>query len=162
MQSFFVCLGAQRAGTTGLRRHLSEHPNLYHSPSKKLHFFDQLGENGLLVRSKAIMDLARRLFPRNGAEDGALRDRPSAEIEDLQWALHVPVTGLDRHGRLLGKSSACAGGETISAYGITPRDGFLALQAFRPDARIIYLMRNPVARAWSYCKRIATTKAGRC
>ena len=37
----FLVIGAQRAGTTWLHRVLSEHPALWLTPVKELHYFDK-------------------------------------------------------------------------------------------------------------------------
>ena len=42
IRDFFVCIGAQKAGTTWLARILSSHPELFMSPVKELHYFDHV------------------------------------------------------------------------------------------------------------------------
>lgn len=42
----FVCIGAQRSGTSWLFQCFKEHPEIY-MPGKELHFFDQHFENGI-------------------------------------------------------------------------------------------------------------------
>jgi hypothetical protein len=43
----FICIGAQRAGTTWLHECLNEHPDVYVPPEKELHFFDRFYDSGL-------------------------------------------------------------------------------------------------------------------
>src|SRR5438309_7414307 len=38
----FLCVGAQKAGTTWLYRELESHPDFWMPPLKELHYFDQL------------------------------------------------------------------------------------------------------------------------
>ena len=46
IDKFFLCVGAQKSGTTWLARILADHPDLYLTPVKELHFFDhQLAHN---------------------------------------------------------------------------------------------------------------------
>ena len=40
MKLDFVCIGAQKAGTTTLHDVLKEHPDIYLPPRKEAHFFD--------------------------------------------------------------------------------------------------------------------------
>ena len=37
----FLCIGAQKAGTTWLHENLRQHPDLYLPPAKELHYFDR-------------------------------------------------------------------------------------------------------------------------
>ncbi|CAN0605590.1 unnamed protein product, partial [Ectocarpus sp. 12 AP-2014] len=43
----FLCIGAQRAGTTWLHNRLLEHPDLYLPPEKELQFFNAFFDRGL-------------------------------------------------------------------------------------------------------------------
>lgn len=43
----FICLGAQKAGTTSLYQWLSYHPNIYLSSTKEIHFFSLFYHRGL-------------------------------------------------------------------------------------------------------------------
>ena len=39
---YFVCIGAQKAGTTWLARVLSEHDDVFVTPVKEIHYFDHI------------------------------------------------------------------------------------------------------------------------
>lgn len=43
----FLIIGAMRAGTTYLMRNLDEHPEIYMSPKKEIHFFDENFHRGV-------------------------------------------------------------------------------------------------------------------
>ena len=42
IENFFVCVGAQKAGTTWLARVLATHPDLFLTPVKEIHYFDHV------------------------------------------------------------------------------------------------------------------------
>ncbi len=46
----FLCIGAQRSGTTWLHHNLRQHPEIWMPPLKELHYFDE-------------MEMIRSLFP---------------------------------------------------------------------------------------------------
>jgi hypothetical protein len=99
----FMCIGAQKAGTTWLWENLGRHPEIFLPSDRYLHYFD-------------------RNF-----------DRPIAE-----YARHF------EGGRLKVK------GEVIPGYGLIPRHRIRYLRALIPDLRLVFIMRNPVDRAWSH------------
>ena len=56
----FICIGAQKAGTSWLYEVLNEHPDIWLSPIKELHFFDRVGRtSGFVQRNELIV--AKRL-----------------------------------------------------------------------------------------------------
>jgi len=46
----FLCIGAQKAGTSWLYKVLQEHPQIFMPPIKELHFFDRIGTKDLSMR----------------------------------------------------------------------------------------------------------------
>ena len=42
IDNYFVCIGAQKAGTTWLARMLSRHPQVFVTPVKEIHYFDHV------------------------------------------------------------------------------------------------------------------------
>ena len=42
IEDLFVCVGAQKAGTTWLARMLARHPDLFITPVKEIHYFDNI------------------------------------------------------------------------------------------------------------------------
>ncbi|RME99376.1 MAG: hypothetical protein D6773_13045, partial [Alphaproteobacteria bacterium] len=42
ISDFFLCVGAQKAGTTWLARMLANHPEIFFTPVKEIHYFDHL------------------------------------------------------------------------------------------------------------------------
>ena len=42
IENLFVCVGAQKAGTTWLARVLEDHPEIFMTPVKEIHYFDHV------------------------------------------------------------------------------------------------------------------------
>ena len=102
----FLCIGAQKAGTTWLYENLRANPQIYFPPMKEVHFWDLFEERGL--------DWYRSLF--DNAASGQIR------------------------------------GEITPAYAILPKEKIAEIYALNPKLRVIYIVRNPIDRAWSAAK----------
>ncbi|HEV8352586.1 MAG TPA: sulfotransferase [bacterium] len=122
----FLGIGAQRAGTTWLWKHLRGHPQIWTPRTKELHFFDRR------VRRRRLPWIGRR------------------REAQVRYALNFVV------GRLLGKHV----GEVTPAYAILPEDRVRIIAAWMPDVRVVYLVRDPVQRAWSQAAKSYRKWAG--
>jgi len=138
----FLCIGAQKAGTTWLHRNLVCHPDVWLPPIKEIHYFDgrrspvvvghlrqylQRVERGEIRRVPERFEFARRL----------MRDEP----KDDRWYLSLFEFA---HGRLCG--------DMTPAYGLLDRKAVARIHDLLPSCRILFVMRDPVERAWSQAK----------
>lgn len=120
----FLGIGAQRAGTTWLHRMLLRHPDIFLPEAKELHFFDE--EPDLT----GYLGLGRPGRP-------FYHDLNSSE--DWQWYRRQfdPGAGFGIRGE-------------ITPYYAVLSESRVSLIASRlPRLKIIYILRNPVQRAWS-------------
>ena len=127
----FLCVGAQKAGTSWLYQQLERHPDFWMPPIKELHYFDQLN------RTKRVHP------PRCGDE----RDTSFLEsMENLRGRFYLD---LDSYGRLFCHKGALLSGDISPAYS-TLNDEIIARVVDRfPNLKVIFLARDPVERAWS-------------
>src|SRR5438067_11210494 len=58
----FLCIGAQKAGTSWLYRQLTEHPDFWMPPVKELHYFNLLGRVPSVASARARDDRDRRFL----------------------------------------------------------------------------------------------------
>src|SRR5207253_633787 len=58
----FLCIGAQKAGTSWLYRQLTEHPDFWMPPVKELHYFNLLGRVPSVGSARARDDRDRRFL----------------------------------------------------------------------------------------------------
>jgi hypothetical protein len=148
IRDFFVCIGAQKSGTTWLARVLSSHPDMFMSPVKELHYFDHvsgltqhLSERKLRSRNRKF--LQRLLtqwhrFRELKAQRSWYKTYLSGPIDDAWYA----TLFRNREGKRFA-------GEATPEYAIIGEAGFRHLARLAPDARLLFIMRNPVTRAWS-------------
>ena len=145
---FFVCIGAQKSGTTWLARILSSHPDLFMSPVKELHYFDHvagltqhLSERKLRSRNRKFLQRLVTQWHRFGElrrQRSWYRTYLKGPIDDAWYASLFA----ERDGKRFA-------GEATPEYAIIGEDGYRHLARLAPQARILFIMRNPVTRAWS-------------
>jgi hypothetical protein len=145
---YFVCIGAQKSGTTWLARILAYHPELFVTPVKEIHYFDHVRDithhlSDSKRRSRHRKYYQRMLtqwhhFAEFRGQWSWYRDYMRSPIDDAWYA------SLFRHRG--GKSFA---GEVTPEYAIIGRDGLAHIRRLAPEARVMFIMRNPVTRAWS-------------
>lgn len=146
--NFFLCVGAQKAGTTWLARMLERHPEIFVTPVKEIHYFDHaagLSDHlGDRKRRSRYRKYHQRLLTQwhRWAELGAQRNWYQAYMKSpLNDAWYASLFAA-RGGRRMA-------GEATPEYAIIGREGFGHIARLAPQARLIYIMRNPVTRAWS-------------
>ena len=127
----FLCVGAQKAGTSWLYRQLESHPDFWMPPLKELHYLDQLS------RTKGI----------NGPRCGDTRDASFMDrMQDLRGRFYLD---LDNYGRLFQHKGTCLSGDISPAYS-TLNDEIIDRVVDRfPNLKVVFLARDPVERAWS-------------
>jgi hypothetical protein len=150
----FLCIGAQKAGTRWLFDQLAFHPGFWMPPVKELHYL-----NG----SKRFMKFARPLLADAGRNLKSANRRRARKIErplaaeDIDWLeariwLHGRGQDFDLYARLFNPRGDRLSGDVCPPYAILPDDDARAVRARFPEARIVYLIRDPVERFWSqYC-----------
>lgn len=151
----FVCIGAQKAGTTWLYRNLRAHPEVWLPPVKELHYFDQLyvdtpghqqaaDEHRRARAKRAIAQL------RSESEE----DAPSVDLRAAS-AIATGVVSDDWYGSLfaLAPGSAVCG-EITGSYALLPDEGVDHLVRLSPDVKILLLVRDPIDRAWSHVQML--------
>jgi len=127
----FLCVGAQKAGTSWLYQQLELHPDFWMPPIKELHYLDQLN------RTKRIHG------PRcNDERDASFMDR----MEDLRGRFYLD---LDNYGRLFYHKGACLSGDISPAYSTLNDEIIERVVDHFPNLKVVFLARDPVERAWS-------------
>ena len=148
IKDLFICVGAQKAGTTWLARVLAEHPEIFLTPVKEIHYFDyvrglteHLSDHKRASRHRKYHQRLWTQWHRFGdyrAQWPWYRDYMKSPIDDAWYrALFA-----DRSGKRIA-------GEATPEYAIIGREGFAHIKRLAPEVRILFILRNPVTRAWS-------------
>src|SRR5213596_3115001 len=127
----FLCVGAQKGGTSWLYRQLEPHPDFWMPPVKELHYLDNLNRT------------RRHQSPRSNDD----RDVCFAEsIKDLSMQSHID---LDRYGRLFCYKGPLLSGDISPAYSTLSDEIIERVVDHFPNLKVVFLARDPVERAWS-------------
>ena len=127
----FLCVGAQKAGTSWLYRQLESHPDYWMPPLKELHYLDQLS------KTKGV----------HGPRCGDTRD--ASFMDSMQSLRGRFYLDLDNYGRLFQHKGERLSGDISPAYSTLNDEIIERVVDHFPDLKVVFLARDPVERAWS-------------
>lgn len=148
----FLCIGAQKSGTSWLQANMQTHPQIWLPPIKEVHYLDQR-TSGVF---KSLFSSSKRARKGRAYLMEQLRALPrGGNLKDLRWALHYNfVSRSDAwYSALFPDIPGKVTGEICPGYARLRGDGVARVHALMPDAKIVYFIRNPVDRAWSYANQ---------
>jgi hypothetical protein len=132
----FLVIGAQRAGTTWLHRVLRQHPALWLPPVKELHYFDRLDIKRTILSPKE----RRRVGLKRLASLDPWLINYWFRTRDDDWYASL-FRGAQAKGLIAG--------EITPAYATLGEDLLRRIQRMNDKIKLIFVMRDPVDRAWS-------------
>lgn len=124
----FLCIGAPRAATTWLHSRLSSHPEVYLPKIKELHFFDE-------PRSTEHRD-------QSGINWGRTHYFNMDSLQSWRW-----------YSLQFQRGRSALKGDITPAYSTLTEKRVELIHQKLPGAKIIYILRDPVDRAWSGVRR---------
>jgi sulfotransferase family protein len=127
----FLCVGAQKAGTSWLFHQLTLHPDFWMPPVKELHYFDSMSR------------VKRQNPPR--CKD----DRDQWFLARLGELSALPYMDLDSYSELFAAKRALLSGDITPAYSMLNDELIGRIVGYFPNLKVIFLARDPVDRAWS-------------
>lgn len=147
-QPHFLCIGAHKSGTTWLYENLKQHPAVWLPPVKELHFFD--GMPGLPKIAQRLNESIKEVVAGSKAIDPAkldfLRKYVLDQPKNIAWYRSLFEPAGDR-----------IAGDMTPAYATLPPPTVSKIREIVPNCRIIFIMRNPIDRAWSHFRFNAGT-----
>ncbi|MGI9384564.1 MAG: sulfotransferase family protein [Methyloligellaceae bacterium] len=153
----FLIIGAARSGTTFLHTHLRTHPDLWLPPKKEIYYFSYQSKRGYLNRRQ------REHIPAFLASAGrALRMREDA-WHDVRWGARY-LCGRPSDRWFLSLYPALPDrviGQVEPSYANLPEATIRHIASLIPGLRIIFMMRDPLDRAWSQVLKRLARQTGR-
>jgi hypothetical protein len=151
----FLGIGAQKAGTTWLGHNLQLHPEIWMPRMKELHYFNEIVNDPKNPVSRLYSKLTgdgtvNRRWRRQ--VKGRLRHhRKRFSGEDFFWDLryYAGTPGDGWYASLFKSGRGRVKGEITPAYSTLGPDGIARVHDLLPEAKLIFMMRNPIERAWS-------------
>ena len=146
----FVCIGAQKAGTSWFDTMLRQHRDIFLPPMKEVHFFDfiYVPEHRPWIRTSFNKHL--RQHSQRSPAFAAYFDRLVA-IPRRQDAWYRAIFD---HPDAVGQVT----GEVTPAYSLLPTAGVERVRAINPSVKIIFILRDPVDRALSHLRMAANRR----
>jgi hypothetical protein len=159
MKAHFIGIGAHKGGTTWLHQNLRKHPEIWLPPKKELHYFDRAPK----YPSPSHLSCSRSLLQRFAGSKKADTSYRSELIRSIYFFLKEPSPKslkwysryyFGRHDAewylsLFDGGTGLVSGEITPAYSMLDESDVEDVHRLLPDAKVIFLLRNPIDRAWS-------------
>jgi hypothetical protein len=147
----FICIGAQKSGTTWLYEMLAQNPSIWLPPLKEVHFFDELNANEETKAKRRVHLIRLARAARSGKGKGSLAKGKAKFLRSLagdnmfteEW-----YRSIFAHPANEGKVS----GEITPAYLALPEETITYVKSFLPDTKFVLIVREPKARDLSQVK----------
>ncbi|HVV65062.1 MAG TPA: sulfotransferase [Rhizomicrobium sp.] len=145
----FICIGMQKAGTGWLFDQLQYHPDFWMPPAKEIHYLDRdppklLNVVKLLNQARKRPERLEKRFEHRRRWD----DRDIAFLEEAASLRGKPVD-FERYCALFRFKDGRFSGDVTPGYSGLSEERIAEIAEAMPEARIVLLIRDPVARAWS-------------
>jgi hypothetical protein len=153
----FLGIGSTRSGTTFLHEHLRAHPRIWLPPQKEIHYFNVQRSQGFWNRRH--LKHVRNLIP-NALE--ALGGKRGVSGE-LRWQLKY-LLGRRDDAWFLSLYEGAPGlvmGQIEPTYATLPPQVIRVVHELVPQVKLLYMMRDPIDRAWSSVTKSRAKNKGR-
>ena len=163
LKTLLLGIGAQKAGTTWLADYLSGHPDVYIPPMKELHYFDFRFGPEFIPHDELIARCEQRVAQLRQMSRGFRGQTPEL-VERLQFAtdrlamFQSQMSYVDFFRKRVGDQKVFA--EISPGYQLLDADIYRMMNDIHPDVRFVFVMRDPVDRAWSQFRMTARKQGG--
>lgn len=151
-----MCIGAQKAGTTWLYANLAVLPGVIMPPIKEIHYFDE-------IYRKVDTSLLARLSAREGMNKWWWQEKltfsfkrviKTRNLAHARWYCRYFFfpRNFNWYERLFDVAAGKISGDITPDYCILDKTVIRSIYERYPGLKIIYIIRNPVDRAWSALK----------
>jgi len=153
ISNLFLSVGAMKAGTTWLYTQLINHPDIYFTPEKEIHYFaNRVGIENQLKYSNRILKLKSTIDYCSGKDP----DFISQCINKLEWySIYANKKTIDNEWyiklfSLKKDEKYCA--DFSNLYCQMDSDGWDIVRDVSKKVKVIYTLRDPFSRVWSHYK----------
>jgi len=153
IDNLFLSVGAMKAGTSWLYKQLKDHPDIYFTPEKEIHYFanatgieKQLSRHNRILKFKSIMEKYVRGNPMYISQN----------MDELYWyANYAQSKNINNQWyeslfSLNNDKKFCA--DFSNLYCQMERDGWNRVRETAKNIKVIYTLRDPLKRLWSHYK----------
>ncbi len=153
IENLFLSVGAMKAGTTWLYEQLKDHPGIYFTPEKEIHYFankvgieNQLNHRKRIIKLKETMERCAKGNPKFISEN----------LDDIYWyANYARQKEIDNEWyeslfSLNTENKFCA--DFSNLYCQMDKNGWGNVRKTAKNIKVIYTLRDPLERLWSHYK----------
>jgi len=162
----FLGIGAQKSATSWLWQNLRDHPDIWVPPRKELHYFDR----SLHYPSPGFLATDIYKDRLKGAEKHNIQFREkmnhelrlakaSGKKDDIEWFENYFYGDVsdEWYRSLFVQGEGKIKGEITPAYSILSIEDIQRVKELSPNVKLIFLVRNPIERAWSHLRFLIKT-----
>jgi hypothetical protein len=153
----FWGIGAQKAGTSWLYYNLSKTPGFAIPPVKEFHYFDRdkkYPSPNHLSTTKTKNRIGSLHYLKKAGRS-ILSSFLKGKMKDVVFAFKWYFSDYsDEWYKSLFKGYKGVKGEITPSYSMLSKEDISRMYAIAPDAKLIFMLRNPIDRAWSHFRHI--------
>src|SRR5580700_360168 len=156
----FICIGAQKSGTSWLHQMLKQHPDVWLPHTKEIHYFDVIhGDGGSYNRAQKdpmrAATMAKSLTAIKWIAQSKLTSKDKMERIYSTSLLGLREMTDEWYGRIFERvPAALLCGDITPSYAILPDAGIEHILRLRPGTKIIFVIRDPIDRGWSEVRMV--------
>ena len=155
----FICIGAQKAGTTWLYDCLAQQSDFSLPPLKELHYFDRSEDYFSIYNLNVVSPFVRLRNPKRLFK--VLQNISKAKnAKEFRWLIKWYFSYYN-DGWYLSLFNSLKGikGEITPSYTFLKEREIKRMYELAPEAKLIFILRNPIDRAWSQFRYILRFKS---
>jgi hypothetical protein len=144
----FLCIGMGKSGTKWLYDQCEHHPAFWMPPIRELHYLDREFPRRV---AKNLLNVSREVANQRRIAWGkrSLEDRDMTFLHESRDARHQPMD-LEHYARMFRFKGQQLSGDVTPSYSALPVELITRVVTRFPEVKVILLIRDPVARAWSH------------
>ncbi len=158
--TLIYCVGATKAGTSWLYRHLHDHPEAHVPAVKEAHYWDTFNTGAQVKQVEAyrnrLVELKALLADAKTNGRGWQVRNVTRRISDMESLLQVLQA--DRAGHvayldwLMGDRTSRIAADMTPNYATLPVGRLQQMAATAATSKFVYLIRDPIDRLWSHVR----------
>lgn len=150
--NLFISAGAMKAGTTWLYTVLHEHPELFFTCEKEIHYFYARYVRANLLSEERRLELAKTRYIDTIDPANNNIDRVRLNLHWVSSYLNKPVDDYWYANLFAAQRKETYGCDFSNLYALLPTEAWQHIDANTDKLRVLYTLRDPIKRLWSHLK----------
>ena len=154
IENLFLCVGAQKSGTTWLHKQLEDHPDIGFGELgsmrlKEVHYFNTIHNGSLLLIRRNVNRLKRVINNNQLILERYFLNKSTGKNSDKNIEKLLSPINDDWYMDLFNNNEKKYAADFSPEYALLPKEGFENIKKVSRNQKIIFLMRDPVSRSIS-------------